>query len=523
MKIDDKIVHIMVCCKTFHGIAHTIFICPYNIYYGLKRFGGEHMSNKLEKKYGLLTAICMVVGIVVGSGVFFKAQTILEKTNGDMPLGILAWVIGGVIMIFCILAFSVMAQKYEKVNGAVDYAEAALGGKYAYMLGWFMSTTYYPTMTSVLAWLSARYLLVFICSVNPDFAMHIAASEGGCVYGPECLALACLFLVASYTLNALSPKLAGKFQVSATFIKLVPLILMAVIGTIYGFTHNMAGSADSILIENFKTASGNTSVLFAAVVATAFAYEGWIIATSINAELKNAKRNLPIALIVGGIIIIAVYVFYYIGVAGGADVATLRKDGATVAFTNVFGNVLGNILNLFVAISCMGTLNGLMLGCTRGLYSVAVRGYGPAPKVFAEVSKHTNMPTNSSVFGVLVCAFWLVYFFGANLTPKSWFGLFSFDSSELPIVTIYAFYIPIFVMFMKKAKDISPFKRFVLPTLAIIGSAFMCFAAIYSHGIIAYQDAKANGVFSCPVLFYLIIFTVIMIIGAFFAKKKQVD
>ena len=111
------------------------------------------MANKLEKKYGLLTAICMVVGIVVGSGVFFKAQTILEKTGGDMPLGILAWVIGGVIMIFCILGFSVMAQKYEKVNGAVDYAEAACGEKYAYMLGWFMSTIYYPSMTSVLAWL----------------------------------------------------------------------------------------------------------------------------------------------------------------------------------------------------------------------------------------------------------------------------------------------------------------------------------------------------------------------------------
>ncbi len=479
------------------------------------------MSNKLEKKYGLLTAICMVVGIVVGSGVFFKAQTILEKTNGDMPLGIIAWIIGGVIMIFCILAFSVMAQKYEKVNGAVDYAEATVGSKYAYMLGWFMSTTYYPTMTSVLAWLSARYTLVFICSVNPNFAMHIAASDGGCVYGPECLALSCLFLVASYAMNALSPKLAGKFQVSTTFIKLVPLILMAVVGTIYGFTHNMAGSADSILVENFKTASGNIAPLFVAVCATAFAYEGWVIATSINAELKNAKRNLPIALIVGGLIIIAIYVFYYIGVAGGADVATLQKDGANVAFTNVFGNVLGNILNLFVAISCMGTLNGLMLGTTRGLYSVAVRGYGPAPKTFSEVSENTNMPTNSSIFAILVCAVWLVYFFGANLTPVPWFGLFSFDSSELPIVTIYALYIPIFILFMKKAKDVKPFKRFVLPTLAIIGSLFMVFAAIYSHGIVAYQSAAAEGKFSCPVLFYLIIFAVIMIIGLFFGKKKS--
>ena len=127
------------------------------------------MENELKKKYGLLTAICMVVGIVVGSGVFFKAQTILNATGGDMPLGIAAWIIGGAIMIFCILAFSVMAQKYEKVNGIVDYAEATVGGKYAYYTGWFLSTIYYPTLTSVLAWLSARYTLTFICSVNPEF------------------------------------------------------------------------------------------------------------------------------------------------------------------------------------------------------------------------------------------------------------------------------------------------------------------------------------------------------------------
>ena len=85
------------------------------------------MDNKLERKYGLFTAICMVVGIVIGSGVFFKAQVILEKTGGNMPLGILAWLIGGVIMLVCVLTFANMSQKYEKVNGIVDYAEATVG------------------------------------------------------------------------------------------------------------------------------------------------------------------------------------------------------------------------------------------------------------------------------------------------------------------------------------------------------------------------------------------------------------
>ena len=86
------------------------------------------MNNKLERKYGLFTAICMVVGIVIGSGVFFKAQTILQITNGDMPLGVIAWLIGGAIMLACILTFAGMSQKYEKVNGIVDYANAPVVG-----------------------------------------------------------------------------------------------------------------------------------------------------------------------------------------------------------------------------------------------------------------------------------------------------------------------------------------------------------------------------------------------------------
>ena len=109
------------------------------------------MEKKLERRYGLFTAICMVVGTVIGSGVFFKAQNVLTATNGDMPLGIAAWVITGLLMIICSAMFSVMATKYEKVSGVVDYAEAACGPTYGYYLAWFMVNIYYPAMTGVLA------------------------------------------------------------------------------------------------------------------------------------------------------------------------------------------------------------------------------------------------------------------------------------------------------------------------------------------------------------------------------------
>ena len=463
--------------------------------------------DKLQKRYGLLTAICMVVGIVIGSGVFFKAQTILQKTGGNMPLGILAWIIGGVIMLTCLLAFSVMAQKFEKVNGIVDYAEACVGSKYAYYVGWFLTIIYYPCLTSVLSWLSARYTLVFITSIAPDFPLLGLGAAAGAetVLGPECMALAMFYMCCAYAVNALSPKLAGKLQVSTTIIKLIPPFLMAVVGIIVGL-------ANGTLANNFNTLAdvGTTSTnpLFASVCATAFAYEGWIIATSINAELKDAKKNLPRALVIGAIIIIATYIFYYVGVAGGATNQELIDSGATVAFINVFGNVLGNILNLFIAISCIGTMNGLMLGCVRGLYSIAVRGRGPAPHVFSQIDKETNMPHNSAIVGLLLCGFWGLYFFLANLAG-TWSGPFVFDSSELPIITIYMLYLPIFIMWIKKATDENAMRRYVTPILAICGSLFMIYASIMGHGIACF--------------WYLIVFAAVMAVGFAFSKEKPIN
>ncbi|MCB2358563.1 APC family permease [Clostridium estertheticum] len=447
------------------------------------------MEVKLEKKYGLITAIAMVVGIVIGSGVFFKAEKVLTATGGNLTLGILAWVIGGIIMISCAYTFAVMATKYEKVNGIVDYAEAAMGEKYGYYVGWFMALIYYPTLTSVLAWVSARYTCVLL---------------GFSITGGECMTIACLYLVGSFALNALSPVLSGKFLVSTTVIKLIPLILMAIIGTIVGIHSGMTMINFTTVVKKVNTANA----LFTAVVATAFAYEGWIIATSINAELKDAKKNLPLALVGGTFIIMVVYILYYMGLAGAVTNQVMMNGGeagAKLAFQKIFSSAGGTIVFVFVIISCLGTLNGLMLGCTRGIYSLAARGFGPKPNIFKQIDSETNMPTNSSILGLLLCAIWLLYFYGSNLTK--WFGFFNFDSSELPIVTIYALYIPIFIMMIKKEKDLNLFKRFVMPIISLAGCVFMIVAACFSHKL--------------EVVAYLIIFAIIMAIGALFSKKQS--
>lgn len=446
------------------------------------------MESGLKKKYGLITAIAMVIGIVIGSGVFFKAERVLNATGGDLPLGILAWLIGGMIMVICAYVFATMATKYQYVSGVVDYAEVAVGKKYAYYMGWFLTTMYYPAIASVLAWASARYTCVLL---------------GWPIAGGECMVIACFYMVAVYTMNMLSPVLTGYFQVSTTVIKLIPLLLMAVVGTIVGLSNGTT-------IANFTTVVQEGTVespLFTAVVATAFAYEGWIVATSINSELKNAKKNLPIALTAGTILIVTVYILYYVGLAGAAPNQVMMENGeqgALIAFGNIFES-LGSILFVFVIISCLGTLNGLLMGCVRGMYALAVRGTGPNPKVFSHVDPATNMPPNSGVIGLLLTAFWLLFFYGANLGAESWFGPFAFDSSELPIVALYAMYIPIFIKFAMKQKDLPFFKRFFMPSLAVGCCLLMIVAAYYAH--------------HTAILWFLILFAVFMAVGTLFSSK----
>lgn len=440
----------------------------------------------------------MVVGIVIGSGIFFKAQDVLTETNGDAASGVLAWVIGGLIMVVMSATFAVMATKYERVNGVVDYAEATCGSRYGFLIGWFLSFIYYPAMTSVLAWVSARYTVVAIFGVK--------SIDAKALFGPECITIALFYLVLAYFINTVAPKLAGKVQISTTAIKMAIIFFIAIVGTFIGLISGTLG-------ENFSFESAASSALgtgesgggfVAALCCTAFAYEGWIIATSINSEIKDSKKNLPLALVIGALIIMCTYVLYYVGVLGLADTATLMASGTSEAFM-FFGKFGATLINFLVIVSCLGTLNGLMLGCTRVFYSIAARGEGIAPDTLAQVDKKTNMPNNSAALGLMLCGVWFVYFIGGQFF--GWFGEYAFDSSEIPIVTIYPLYIPMLVAFMIKEKDMHPFKRFVLPSLSIIGSLVMTAASILRHGM-------AN-------LYYLVIFFIVMGAGFFFMNPKK--
>ena len=459
----------------------------------------------LNKKYGLFTAICMVVGIVIGSGIFFKTKEVLQFAGYNALYSILAWLISGFVMVIIATTFAVMATKYEKVGGAVDYAEAMCGKKYAYFVGWFMSIIYYPAITAVLAWVSARYTLVAVGYVEAPLGFFDGLNSS--LNSPECITLATFYLILAYFVNTIAPKIAGKFQISSTVVKLIPICFIAIVGTVIGLVNGTLVNNFGYFTEHPSLAGENTG-LFPAICSTIFAYEGWIVATSINSEIKDSKKNLPIALCVGTLVIVTAYTLYNVGVLGLAGIDSIEGEGTVVAF-RFFGGAVASLINILVIVSCLGTLNGLMLGGCRGIYSLSARGEGFAPETFSQVDKKTNMPHNSAIFTLLMCGVWFVYFIflGSGLFSWGTVSNYAFDSSELPIITLYAFYIPILISMIIKEKELGVFKRFVLPILSIAGIGVIIYASVQKH--------KMGNVW------YLIVFAVIMLIGFVIQKINE--
>ncbi len=444
---------------------------------------------KLCEKYNLSTAIAMVIGSVIGSGVFFKAETVARITHGNGRMGLLAWSVGGLSMMVCLLSFSIIASETKRCDGLQGIGEITVGEGYSYYLGWFMATVYYPALASVLSWLSARYSLL---------AIGMGDSSGGL-----CMLLAGLFLVISFAQNSLSPKLSGSVQKITTVIKLIPLVLMIIFGIRRGI---LTDTLNNNLFSVYHTDTGENT-FFPSVCAVMFAYEGWIAALSIGKELKNSRKNLPLALVLGGISVLLVYVLYYMGIMGAVSSDILLNygsDGIKIAFSNVLGNASGLLL-VFVAISCIGALNGMMFSLGRAVYSVGKNGQGPSPRLFSELNPVSGMPVASFSLGLVFSVLWLFFLFGTQISEDALFGKFGFDISEIPIVTVYGMYIPVFFSFLKKwGSKISTLKKIVVG-MGIIACAFTAICAIYAH----FTDMTD----------YILVFVAIMLAGSLFRKK----
>lgn len=402
-----------------------------------------------SKRYGLWTAIALIVGTVIGSGIFFKSDNILVSTGGNVWLGVLVFCIAATAIVFGCLTLSELAKRTDKTGGVISFAGDFCNKKVASAFGWFFGLIYYPTLGVVVSWVVGIYASMLF---GIDGGLNLQVLIGAA------------FLVICIIYNIMAPKFAGFFQNGATIIKLIPLFLIAIVGLIFGNPKGLATPQTVEAVNNLKW--------IAAIGPIAFAFDGWIVATSITSELKDSKRNLPIALIVSPIFILLGYVMYFVGISkliGADQVLALKDEHVNLAANQILGAFGAKLLLIFVIISVMGTVNGLVMAGIRAPYALAIDGMFPASQKLKLLNEKYNMPVNSGICFFIVSAIW---YFVHYLTTKHSI-LPNSDISEISIVMQYLIFVILYIQVIKlkkKGEIKSVAKGIVFPCLAIVGS-----------------------------------------------------
>ncbi|MGL4949917.1 MAG: APC family permease [Anaeroplasmataceae bacterium] len=424
------------------------------------------METQVTKKYGIFTGISLVIGIIIGSGVFIKAGAVLQNTNGSLALSLVAWLVGGLIMISSAYAFSLVLTRSTERNGLLQIIEDSTNKKFSYYIGWYFATIYYPILTSILSFVSAGYILNLF-GVDSDIFRWI---------------LTVILILFSAALNFFAPKIAGYFQVSTTIVKLIPIFVIAVVGSFYGL---FQGNFGEIFITNTEVATNNFGK---ALTATIFAFEGWICALSISKEIKNPQKNLAKSLMIGTSIVLLCYLIYYFGLSmiipNTSDIINAGNNAPIIAMQKLLGNFGGVLFNIFLIISCLGTLNGVTIGGSRAMSSIAENDMGIAPKRMKKIHPKFNMSVLSSAIALIIALFFVIIWY---LSLSGYLPFATMD--ELCIVVVYIAYIFVYIDLIKNFKHISKTKRIISGSLAIISSVVL---VLFASGIINLFIFKEN-------------------------------
>lgn len=364
----------------------------------------EKNAPQLKRDLGLLETVNIVIGILIGSGIFVLPAQIFSgaQTPG---MGLLAWIVAGAISIAAGLSISELAAAMPQAGGTYVYLREAYGDFWAFMQGWVSFLAYSSAITAALAIVFTTYLSV-LYPLSPVLFKVIAIS----------------MVVFLTIINYFGVRFGGYIQNIFTFGKLFCIAALV----IFGFTLGKAANFTPLL----PTDGSFMAPLAAGVIAALWAYDGWLYVAMMAEEIKNPQRNLPLALIFGITIVSIIYAVFnaaVLNVMPMHEVISAGEKAGTVMAVKLFGTIGGSLIGIGILISVFGTLNGVVMSAPRYYYAMARDNLFFASKTVGSVHPKYKTPHVSlfiaavwssvliltgsfgQLIGLVVCVAWLFY------------------------------------------------------------------------------------------------------------------
>jgi APA family basic amino acid/polyamine antiporter len=420
-------------------------------------------SPELSRDLGVSHASAVVVGTIIGSGIFLVPAEMMQAV-GSAKLVYLAWIVGGLLSFAGALTYAELGAMKPQAGGEYVYVRDGYGALAGFLYAWTWFVIAKPASIATVVTGLVRILGTF--PVFSFFSVNVINVPLAVTWG-QMFAIAAAVLIS--LLNYVGVKKAGEFQLVFTLLKVA--IILGIVVMCFSGIGNAAGRGWSNFAGTFAGAKGGVAGFMAALVAALWAYDGWNDLNMVAGEVKRPERNIPIALIAGVATVGVLYVLVNAGVQyvlpAGAIAASPRPASDAVAL--VMGRMGASVVSAGMAVSMLVTLNGTIMSGARVPFAVARDGY--FFRALAEV--HPRFHTPSVAIFVQAVLSIVLLLLGANFRQ-----LFS-----LAIFAEWLFYMiagsTIFVFRWRNPQAVRPYRMwgypFVPALFVAVAAALLCY------------------------------------------------
>jgi basic amino acid/polyamine antiporter, APA family len=418
---------------------------------------------ELRRDLGPWAAASIVVGTVIGSGIFLVPATMIQRV-GSVQMVFLVWVVGGLLSLAGALSYAELAAAMPEAGGEYVYLREAYGPAWGFLYSW---TQMWVAKSGSIAALATGFFLYFADFFQSfdrvAYVLPLPLGPHGNPLEIRYGQLGAIVLILSLSwLNYCGVKFAGSVQTTVTLVKVALIALLVVAGLGFGHPEASHGGVTHVNLSGFV----------AALVAALWAYDGWNNAGMVGSEVRDPQRNLPRALIGGTLVVIAIYLlanFAYFHVLSPAHVAGATRVAAEM-MARISGPSGGHAVSVAAMISIFAALNGSILSGARVPYAAARDGY------FFRVARRVHPQHHTPSAAIVLLGLWscLLVLSGKY---DDLFNLVIFASWILYAMTATA----VIVLRHKRPNLVRPYRTIgypAVPVLFLLGSIVLLLSTL---------------------------------------------